>query len=285
MAKTVVTEVVTLTPELAAIWLETNEMNRKVKDWWVRNLAAEMTNGNWKVNGDTFVFDSDGILVDGQHRCLAVIAADFSYTAIAVRQIAPDARITIDDPMRRSFADDLTMNGMGPNAGVKDNLLRKIVAWERDGGLSGNNKVRVSRADLSRAFPAHAEGIAHAISVARPHDKRSPLTFSASVFLAWLLLQRAPEKTVQKFLSILAIGSQEPEDYVLVRLQRKLEALKTQNVYLTTTRVLSAAMALQVWFAIKGWNAWITGQNEAYQMPRGRRLEDPFPQPVAAIEV
>lgn len=122
--------VYTLTPEFAAELLATNDMNRKVREEWVDYLASEMSEGRWQVNGDAIRIDRDGKLADGQHRCLAVIKANYSYPAIFVSELDPIARLTMDDPMHRRFADDLVMNGMGPNANLREACLRKILTWE-----------------------------------------------------------------------------------------------------------------------------------------------------------
>jgi hypothetical protein len=273
-------ELVLLTPDLAAEWLESNKMNRKVRDRWVSFLAGEMSGGRWHLNGDSFVFDTEGVLVDGQHRCHAVIKSGFSFPAIVVRDVEPEARITIDDPLRRSFADDLVMNGFGPNAGQKETLLRRILLWERYAGLADEGHHRISRAELSQHYESNAARMEQAIKLVAHYAHRLNMSTTGAGFTAWLLLGVAPEEKVRQFFSIMAIGSQEPNDYVVIRLRNRIQRLYDE--VLGRKKFAPGSTALQVWWAIKGWNAWVTGRTEAFQNPRNGNLENPFPAPAMA---
>ena len=67
-------EKVLVTPYLASKLLEKNVDNRSIKQPIVNSYADEMKNGNWRE--DTFEFikiSSEGFLLDGQHRLLAVV--------------------------------------------------------------------------------------------------------------------------------------------------------------------------------------------------------------------
>ena len=66
-------EVIRITPELAAMWLERNSDNRKLRKYRAVVMAREMTEGNWKANGESISFDTAGAIVDGQHRLQAII--------------------------------------------------------------------------------------------------------------------------------------------------------------------------------------------------------------------
>lgn len=267
-----VTEIL-MSPEIATDLLETNKMNRKVRQDWVDYLALEMAEGRWHINGDTFKVDATGVLADGQHRCLAVIKANYSYPAILVEDIEPEARLTMDDPMRRKFADDLVMNGRGPNANLKEAVLRKILVWQDVKGFAASS-ARTGRARLAGEFPKYRDEIDDAMALAFSHHK-TPLGDSVGTFIAWLLLRNAPADVVHKFFSILAIGSQSKDDRVVVALRDRILTLKADPM----SGYRGARTPLVIWLTIRGWNAWVTGANTTFGMPRGRKLENPFPQP------
>jgi len=68
-----------LTPDLAREFLATNiESQRKVNHGYVTVLANDITNGNWKdyMPDDAVIMSKEGKMLNGQHRCLAVIKAD-----------------------------------------------------------------------------------------------------------------------------------------------------------------------------------------------------------------
>lgn len=262
-----------LTPELAQQLLDANKMNRRVRLDWVNHLAREMKDGLWKVNGDTIVIDTEGELANGQHRCHAVIAANYSFPVLIVRGIEPEARITIDDPWIRRFSDDLTMNGQGPNAVLKQVLLRRIILWNQDKGLAGGHS-RISRTLMSQEYPKHQQAMENAIAMAFAHH-RTPLGDSRAAFVAWLLLANAPVEVVDHFFSILAIGSQEERDIDVVRARDRILTIRQDPM--AKGRQNSEQM---IHIAIRAWNAWLTGKTAGtYALPRGRKLENPFPQP------
>lgn len=70
------TEIVTITPELAKTWLSQNHDNRKIKNSVVRHYANMMLRGEWGLTHQGIAFDSAGVLRDGQHRLLAVVASN-----------------------------------------------------------------------------------------------------------------------------------------------------------------------------------------------------------------
>lgn len=107
-------ERITITPELAKEWLEKyNVHNRKISTNHVQLLADEMTAGRFKDNGDVFRFNEEGILIDGQHRLLAIVKSGVSLIdAIVVRGLKAEIMDTIDSGKIRSCADKAQLSGV-----------------------------------------------------------------------------------------------------------------------------------------------------------------------------
>jgi hypothetical protein len=69
-------EVRTITPKEAAQWLKgRNGHNRPLSKTYVSYLANEIQSGKWRLTHQGIAFDSDGVLVDGQHRLSAIVEA------------------------------------------------------------------------------------------------------------------------------------------------------------------------------------------------------------------
>jgi len=100
----------TITPEIAEQLLLKNTRNRQVIRNHVIGLAEEMKAGRWKVNGDTICLNGD-VLIDGQHRLLAVVESKVAITTWVVRGVASDVFDTKDVGRRRSAADTLSVHG------------------------------------------------------------------------------------------------------------------------------------------------------------------------------
>jgi len=65
----------TITPRIASSYLELNHNNRPLRKTHIRSLAFDMINGDWQVTHQGIAFDTNGTLIDGQHRLHAIIEA------------------------------------------------------------------------------------------------------------------------------------------------------------------------------------------------------------------
>jgi len=103
-------EVVTVTPEMAARWLENNvKYNRPLDQSRVVQHAAAMKAGRWALDGQPLIFDRDGMLLNGQHRLWACLEAEVPFTTMVVRGVDPSAFASIDTGKPRSAGDVLTI--------------------------------------------------------------------------------------------------------------------------------------------------------------------------------
>lgn len=104
-------EVVRLTPDLAAAFLRSSAGNRPIRAARIRAYADTIARGEWRLNGETIVFDQDGQLRNGHHRCHAVILANTPIDVLVARGVAPDTFATFDRHARRSTGELLAMQG------------------------------------------------------------------------------------------------------------------------------------------------------------------------------
>lgn len=105
------TQVVELTPALAAVLLERNPNNRNINANLVDSYARDIEHGKWRFNGEPIIVASDGNLNDGQHRCSAVVAADMPITTVLIVGVARETRTTLDQGRARTIGDYLAMSG------------------------------------------------------------------------------------------------------------------------------------------------------------------------------
>lgn len=101
-----------VTPEMAQRWLDSyNTENRKVKKTALDRYVRDIENGDWTFLGDPIRFDVRGILIDGQHRLMAIVKSGQSVMMAVLRGIPTEARATIDSGARRSSGDALQIEG------------------------------------------------------------------------------------------------------------------------------------------------------------------------------
>lgn len=106
--------VITVTPKMAAEWLETNERNRPLTRKAFHRLAAQMQDGTFRFVGDPIRFSTEGKLLDGQHRLYGIIQADVSMPFLIIWGLDPDTQTVIDNNQRRTAAQALALTGIGP---------------------------------------------------------------------------------------------------------------------------------------------------------------------------
>jgi len=87
----------TITPAQAVLYLANNAMHRKIKQKKVDAYKNEMVDGNWKLNGKALIFDSNGRLLNGQHRLSAVIQSMVPLTTVVIRGVDPSVLETNPD--------------------------------------------------------------------------------------------------------------------------------------------------------------------------------------------
>ena len=118
-------EWVIVTPDMAIKWLDSdNDKNRTLREDYVRRLAADMIAGKWRGrNGESIGFDTNGRLVDGQHRLWACVQADTPFETLLVTGLDPEDYNTKGIGRPKNFSDFL-----GPVHGEKNvNLLAAAV--------------------------------------------------------------------------------------------------------------------------------------------------------------
>lgn len=129
-------EIVLVSPELASEWLEANNGNRSIRPHRVKQYAADMSSGRWKLNGDSVKFNEDGKLFDGQHRLLACVSSGVSFETVVMTAVSDDSHPTIDAGAKRTMADHLKWMGV-PGAASTASTLSLLWRYS-NGELTGS---------------------------------------------------------------------------------------------------------------------------------------------------
>jgi len=268
-----------ITPAIAEQYLEQNKQNRPIRARRVTELARDMESGRWEENGEAGItFDWNGHIAGGQHTLSAVIMSGVSIRCRVTRGVRPQARATMNDSSKQKFADDLHISGV-INSSHAEPLLRKILVWEKAaqgsarnaGGLAHWSSTRFSRAELAEAWPKYAAGITGTLTETKQWDDPWGLVGNrgALEFTYWLLSVRydCNPASINSYFDRLAYGSQDETDQILTRVKVRLRRKPNSAPY-------------QVFWLIRGWNAWTRGEKLAkLQIPAGGLPENyPIPQ-------
>lgn len=206
-------ELVELTPKMAAELLARNPGNRNLSEKRARALAEEIKRGGWVFNGQPIIVDEDGNLLDGQHRCQAVVMAGKSVLVMIVRGVARKAFATIDSGRARSAGDALAAGGV-TDAKRMAAVLRLI--YQHTLGVLGSGAAahQASNQEVSGLASEYPD-VAAAVRWARSHihTRNAPVTF-----LYWVTM-RGNIDVARPFWEAVATGEGQRLDAPAARLR------------------------------------------------------------------
>ena len=121
------TELVSVTPSLAREWLKKNTKNRPIRPSHVETLRQALTRGEQVTTHQGIAFDTEGELIDGQHRLTAVslMPEGFSWSLLVTWGLDRDTVFPVVDftQAKRRTSDVLRLNR---GAGETANFLARL---------------------------------------------------------------------------------------------------------------------------------------------------------------
>jgi hypothetical protein len=258
-----------LRPKTAAFWLHSfNIHNRSFRAAGAGALAIDIHVGGFDFNGDTFRFDTDGVLFDGQHRCAAIAEEGDPVPIILVTGLDPQAQDTTDTGMRRAFADALKLAGESDVNNLAS-VTAAVCRW-KTGQIRGNGKTNLSVRVLQRVLRDNPD-IRDAVRVARA--LRSHVAVQASVMgLASWLFRNIDQADHDHFFDRLASGADLAETSPILLLRKRLLADVGAKQRLRKPEILA--------LVIKAWNHFRDGNEVTYlKWTSGGRNPEPMPKP------
>jgi len=137
--------IVRVTPALAHLWLKKNTKNRPLDVRHVNHLKQSFIDGDMMLNGETIIFDSQGRLLNGQHRLHACEDSGCFFDALVVSGIESEAFKTLDAGKRRSSGDYLSMQGE-VNTRNLASAVQSLLSFVDFGGSVGTTTAHGRRA-------------------------------------------------------------------------------------------------------------------------------------------
>lgn len=243
---------VKVTPELAMKWLESNDNNRNVRDAHVLKLAADMKAGKWKGrNGEAIRFDSNGRLVDGQHRLWACVEAGVPFETLLITNLAPDVYSTIGIGSPKGFADFLGPMHHEKNTTLLAAACRLVYYWQN--GLlpmmrDGRQAPTIPALEqVLREHPTIRESVNRASSL---NQTRKLLTSSYVALIHYAGTLEGRNATVESFLERLGSGAGLYETDPVFHLRKFLESQRGPKAGMRR-----AGQQHVLALTIKAWNA------------------------------
>lgn len=247
----VTVEPATLDAALATQLLATNTGNRPVKLHNVGRFAEDMIAGRWAFTGEPIKIDRNGVLLDGQNRCFAVIRANeevkgISIPVLIVRGLDPQAQDQMDTGSPRSVGDQLSRRGVSKYA--------MLAAATRVMCMYKSNAQRPLHSVMLQYFDDHKDVLNEAADAI--HDSNNSSGVNTSVLIAARCLINEVSKdevAVDTFFVELSTGAGLEDGSPILALRTRAQTAKMRREYITNIHYLN--------MVIRAWNAWRKGED------------------------
>lgn len=241
----------TITPKKAAEMLQTNTHNRGLRQDRVTRLAGNIDRGEWRLTGAAIVFDLDGVLLDGQHRLEACVAADKPIEVIVLRNLPRENQDVMDDTMVRRLGDALSLRGE-----TDVHRLGGTIAWYARlvyAEITGvphyaNNAVRPSIPQLLQFYADHP-GLRDALLSTTPVLRALKLRPSP-LGAVWYRFSLIDEEQCALFFDQLRTGANLDEESPILLFRRYCENERDGRIRRRNPDWRWTAIC------VKAWNAW-----------------------------
>lgn len=242
-------EIVTITPDIARRLLEMNHDNRRLNERTIRDVARDIANGRWKLNGETIIISTDGELNDGQNRLSAVVRADKPIQSIVVFGADRKSRETVDMGRSRSPAQFLGMRGIANSLRLSSAARLQLSFLDKKGERADN----YTKQDVIQAFTDWQEQLMGAFA-AIGHSKFVTARMRNGTFLivAYANIKAADSLNCELFFEKLCGGYSLEEDDPIFKLRERLLSAMTSKDKFRNESLLE--------LTIRYWNAWAQGK-------------------------
>jgi|WetSurMetagenome_2_1015567.scaffolds.fasta_scaffold102778_2 hypothetical protein len=239
--------IVTITPQMAQMMLESNTANRKLDDRIVAQYARDMSNGSWKINGETIKFSSTGKLLDGQHRLHASVRSGHDLVTMMVEGLEDDTFTTIDVGKKRTAGQILSIAGYANTARLAS-VVRYINIVERKilRPTLGGSAIGMTSQQIMEWIEAHT----FVIEAIKEGEKLGKICSKAVASAAYYLMYlRDPELAHRYFVGLFTGENLKAGEPALVVRNRLIGLTGTEKKSLEQLAII-----------IRGWNALRNGE-------------------------
>lgn len=232
----------------------------------VLQMADDMRNGRWKMNGETIIFDEIGRCLDGQHRLSAVVEAGVAVEFLVVKNVKSNTFHTIDTGRARTPGHALQIAGYR-NANQLAAAARILRFYQR-GDWALYTAWTITNEEILMTVRAHPE----LVTLKPPSKITRRILASAYLFLRYTT-GCIDENKSDLFFDLIESGHEREQN----------PAVKFRNTaLLLMSRKHKPSKMELLGLAIKSFNAYMAGREvRALRISRNeqfpRLIPDPFP--------
>ena len=248
MAKDPTTTYMNVTPARARAWLNANTNNRRLRLDTVDALMRDIATGRWHNIGEAIKFATDGTILDGQHRLLAIANGTTTVRCLVVEGLPRATQKVMDTGRARTFADQLQIDGY-KNCTLLGSVVR-FSAHMNKGAAYQKVKGGYTEFTKSELWEHFTENPSLEIAVSEALNYRSSLQVSPTAFTYawWLISETNDYDTLVEFFAAIrdnaTDGIGDPRLALMRRIGSSINIGQKLSIY------------AQVSLIVRAWNAW-----------------------------
>lgn len=203
-----------ITPEMAEAYLAKNGSNRRVSSLRVASYMKDIQAGRWQFNPSPIVFSQSGMLLDGQHRLIAIVDAGVAVEMLVMTGAPDSCKDTIDSGKSRSAGDALAIRGV-LNANSVASIAARIIAFEKSGSkyVMGNAHHTINKTNANATKKEVVEYVVENDEYLQSLHVRgsglydaTPIRVMSPAEIGFLFHALTPENEANEFLSKIVTG-------------------------------------------------------------------------------
>jgi hypothetical protein len=232
----------------ALTYLGQVKKNRLVRQSKVNQYARAMASNGWReTRGDPISFDTEGVLLDGQHRMWAVTESNIPILFRVDRGLPPDDLYVIDVGRSRSLKQFLQIDGEH-NAGVLSSAITLLMAYEETGVLDRKTlSITPSIQEAMRFFHDRAPNLRVSTKGAGPLQRLLKGGGRWAV-LHYILNSIAPDDAGDFFQKVLT-GEDMKASHPILMLRKRL--LENTGLFHKLPEIEYCALVIKTWNAYR----------------------------------
>lgn len=252
-------EAVTLTPCLAQLIMLCNPINRPIGRANLENIKSDIANNRWEYNGESISISNKGKLLNGQHRCAAVIETGTPIETVIAFGAKDEARYTIDIGSPKSAANFLHMKDFTDTNNLAA-TVSLLLQYKKHGVLATSGSQRPTKTEIVQAAETY-RGVQSSVDFVRAATKKRLGSRSVLAFCHYTFWKKTNKETADEFMHALIEGD---------------GLRKTSPIHYCRERLIGMGREVRAdsrsEVIFKCWNAWRRGEHISKRITLTGRL-------------
>lgn len=219
-----------------------NVSNRRIRQRDVEKYARSMKNKLWGMCTDPMVFDWDGNMIDGQHRCLAQVLTKTSREWLVYRNVPPETQKNINTGIPRAPYDQLRFQGYANSV-----ILASVARWGYllELGQAGTGTFKVSSEEIVDMVSRHPD-LEHSAQMGS-YSRTGFVEMTPSPVGAahWWIAQHNDHAEADMFIDRFVHMNREPDGSAILALMKRFSEARRQRIHVQTRQQI--AMVIKTW--------------------------------------